>query len=253
MLAKLFRRRPMSEKKIARAATLASNPHAQPDVRMRELERLLTDGSHAALLGALKRFGQNASGGIADEEEKHWLEDALVSLGDAALPALSQYIGAGRKIAYALRAYRRISGDAAVTDLILISLTKHPPEDHRGFETKEELLAELEQQHGEERVLTAMLPFLVDHNDEIRWRVMDILAQHEDYSDDQRATIQEHLAYSVSHLDVSPRIAGRAAALIAEKGWQVPSDTILGASLTDRFFVDKKGFLRMRQAQRISL
>ena len=53
------------------------NPYCQPDVRKREMCRLLDDEQPAALRAVLKRFNFNSNGGIADEEEKKWLENQL--------------------------------------------------------------------------------------------------------------------------------------------------------------------------------
>ena len=59
---------PLSEKKIEKISKLASNPFAQPDIRMREMMRLLSDGGPGALRGVIKRFAANANGAIADED-----------------------------------------------------------------------------------------------------------------------------------------------------------------------------------------
>src|SRR6478609_7318824 len=97
-LLSFFGKGPLSDKRIAKVAKLASNPFAQPDVRMREMQRLIDDGSDAALRGVLKRFAANAQGHIADEDEKKWLEDALVAHGDDALGPLRDYIATEEKL-----------------------------------------------------------------------------------------------------------------------------------------------------------
>ena len=87
-LMSLLGKGPMSPKKIDKVAKLASNPFAQPDVRMREMQRLIEDGSDAALRGLLKRFSVNANGAIADEDEKEAFE-AVLALAD---PELNGYL-----------------------------------------------------------------------------------------------------------------------------------------------------------------
>lgn len=65
-LLSIFGKGPLSDKRIDRISKLAANAFAQPDVRMREMQRLLDDGTPAAIKGVLRRFAANAQGHIAD-------------------------------------------------------------------------------------------------------------------------------------------------------------------------------------------
>src|SRR5690349_4431435 len=114
-LLSLFGVGPLSPGKIDKVSKLAANPFAQPDVRMREMQRLVNDGSPLALRGLLKRFASNANGHIADEDEKQWLEDKLVDIGQGCVEPLADFIKSGDKLTYALRAYERIAGEEAAT------------------------------------------------------------------------------------------------------------------------------------------
>ena len=99
-----------SEKKIEKITKLVCNPYCQPDVRKREMCRLLDDEQPAALRAVLKRFNFNSNGGIADEEEKKWLENQMVDMGKLAIEPLEDYIRTGKQLTYALRAYARLQG-----------------------------------------------------------------------------------------------------------------------------------------------
>ncbi len=242
--------RPMSEAKIKKVAKLAANPFAQPDVRMREMQRLIADGSDAALRGVLKRFAANASGAIADEDEKKWLEDAMVDLGERVLEPLRDYIKGEKQLTYALRAFRRITGDPEAVRFFLEVLTSYGPDDYRSSEAKLQLVWQLSDDLADERVMPALSEFMLDHSDDVRWAVMDLV---ESAADEERLpeAAREHalakLGVLVTDDGVGPRIQQRAAELLAAREWQVPGNNDhLAAALEETYFLDKKRFVRRR-------
>jgi hypothetical protein len=247
----LFGKGPLSEKRIAKVSKLAANPFAQPDVRMREMSRLMQDGSEGALRGVLRRFAANAQGHIADEDEKKWLEDALVAHGDDALGPLRDYIATEEKLTYALRAYRRIAGEVNGVGYFLEVLRRYGPDDYRSSEAKLQLLWQLSETLQDERVVPALAPFLLDHSDDVRWAVMDLMERAADsglMSPELHGRMVAEMAKLVTQADVSPRISRRAAELLAAREWALPSGTpeVLAAGLGDAFFLDKKRFVRRR-------
>ncbi len=249
-LMSLFGKGPLSEGKIAKIAKLASNPFAQPDVRMKEMQRLLDDGSPAALRGVLKRFAANASGHIADEDEKKWLEDEVVEVGEPALEPLREYISTQEQLSYALRAYRRIAGTDATIAFFISALQHYGPDDYRSSDAKVQLILELAQDLADPRVLPALLPFLHDHSDEVRWAVMDLLER----AHGERLLKPEVQAEAARQLgtialtdDNRPRVERRAAEILCEHEWQVgPGGDSLAPLLVEDFFLDKKRFVRRR-------
>ena len=255
-LLSLFKTGPLSEKKIARVAKLAANPFAQPDVRMREMQRLIQDGSYAALRGVLRRFAANAQGHIADEDEKKWLEDALVGHGSDALPALRSYIEDESKITYALRAYRRIAGNEAAVTFFLVVLKKYGPEDYRSSEAKLQLVWELSEHLDDERVFSSLCPFLNDHSDDVRWAILDLLerlADAKQLSAQAQEASQAALLALVTDASVSQRIARRTADLLSQREWQLPAGPdALNALLDDSYFLDKKRIVRRRTGRHAS-
>jgi hypothetical protein len=246
----LFGKGPLSERKISKIANLAANPFAQPDVRMRELNKLMNDGSPAAIRGALKRFAANAQGHIADEDEKKWLEDALVDEGDGAVEPLRSYIKEEKALTYALRAYRRISGDDETVRFLLDVLVAFGPEDYRSTEAKLQIVHQLAELVEDARVVPALVPFLHDHSDDVRWAVLDVLEQRADagkLSPDLVGAACIELGKLVTDDDVGPRIARRAAEALCNREWSASTDAEDVASvLQDTFFLDKKKFVRKR-------
>lgn len=254
VLGKLFGRGPLSEKKIAKITKLASNPFAQPDVRMREMEKLVADGSGAALDGVLKRFAMNASGAIADEDEKKWLEDALVDIGEPAIEPLRRYISTEKNLTYALRIYRSVAGAQEAVRFFLEVLDRYGPDDHRSDEAKLQLVWSLADDFADERVMMALVEFVLDHSDDVRWAVLDLLERADDskrLADEARARACELMARIVTEDESSPRIQRRVAELLAGREWQVPSNGAqLLPSLDEVYFLDKKRFVRRRVRRR---
>lgn len=248
-LLSLFGKGPLSDKKIAKVAKLAANPFAQPDVRMREMQRLVQDGSDTALRGVLRRFAANAQGHIADEDEKKWLEDAVVERGEDALPALRDYIATEEKLTYALGAFRRIAGDVTAVGYFLEVLTRYGPEDYRSGEAKQQILWQLSELMSDARVLPGVCPFLADHSDDVRWAILtmvEVAAKEGTLSPELQGRLAEEMGKLVT-ADSGPRIARRTAELLATLEWPVGGEAeTLVPELEDAFFLDKKRYVRRR-------
>lgn len=250
-LMSLLGKGPLSEKKIAKISKLACNPFAQPDVRMREMQRLLDDGSDAALKGVLKRFDANAHGHIADEDEKKWLVEQVVERGEAFAAPLENYIRTSQKLSYALRAYTRLKGSDAAVDFFVSVLEAYGPEDYRGLDAKLEIVWQLAEALDNPRVLPALMPFIGDHSDDVAWAVLDLIDQAADrnlVTSDVQAAAAAALGIRVTDDATGPRILQRSAELLCKRSWSVPGDAAdtLAPGLDDTYFLDKKRFLRRR-------
>ena len=264
-LLNFFGRGPLSPGKIAKIAKLAANPFAQPDVRMREMERLLEDGSELALQGLLRRLTCNAQGHIADEEEKQWLEDALVGVGRPAVAPLQAYIRQENKLTIALRALERIVGRDPAARFFVGVLQAHGPENHRQDEAKLQLVLQLVAPADGgtppgPAPISALLPFLRDHSDDIRWAVLEALhaATGGDPSDpaamlappvaatELLAAAAPWLQQQLGDPQCSARIARRAAQLMALHRLNLPPPARLPAEIEDQFWLDKAAVVRRR-------
>ena len=249
-----FGKRPLSEAKIAKIAKLAANPYAQSDVRMREMERLLIDGSPAALGGVLKRFAANANGHIADEDEKKWLENQLVNMGRDAVEPLRSFIRNEDKLTYALRAYRRLNGPEEAVRFFIEVLEHYGPEDYRSGEAKLQVVWQLAENIEDARVLPALIPFLRDHSDDIAWAVMDLLEKgltKNLVNDELRRAAATSFGEMVIESSIGPRIQRRAAEFLCAHEWPIESDaTELATFLDEEYFLDKKKFVRRRARAR---
>jgi hypothetical protein len=246
----LFGKGELSEKKIDKIASLAANPYAQPDVRMKEMQRLLEVGTTPAIRGVLKRFTTNASGHIADEDEKKWLEDALVELGGAAVEPLKEFILSQDKLTYALQAYQRIVGAGSAVEFFLSVLAHYGPDDYRSAESKLQIILFLSEHLSDARVLPGLCPFLVDHSDEVRWAVIELIdraAREKTLPQPIEEQARKNLSSFVVDADVGPRIQKRTAELFCAHEWSVDTQaTEVTPLLTEEFFLDKKRYVRRR-------
>jgi hypothetical protein len=240
----------MSERRIDKSAKLACNPFAQPDVRMREMQRLLQDGSPGALRGLLKRFTADASGGIADEDEKKWLEDAIVDVGAPIEEPLRDFIKSEEKLTYALHAYERIAGSDEAIRYFVEVLQHYGPDDHRAGEAKLQLVLVLAEHASDPRVLPALVPFLLDHTDEVRTAVLDQLdaaADRNEVSGELLSQLAEPLATLVCDATVGPRVQRRAVELLEKRSWAVGGTASeLAPFVGGDYFLDKKRYVRRR-------
>jgi hypothetical protein len=240
----------LNDKQIEKIAKLAANPFAQPDVRKEQMMKLIHDGSEAAIKGLLQRFSVNSTQAIADEEEKRFLVDELVHMGDKAVPPLKEYLRKETALSFAAEALMGIlPKDQAVTELLSL-LDVYGPDDYRADEQKRQLMHILSEE-DDERVLASLAPYILDHSDDVRHQVLELF-QTRAQAKDKNASTVEVLA-SISTLlrdqETSPRIARKAAEMVTNLEWQLPGDGALNAVLDSEFFIDKKGYVRRRAAK----
>lgn len=241
---------PLSARRIEKSSKLAANPFAQPEVRTREMQRLLQDESPQALRGVLRRFSSNAQGHIADEEEKRWLSDALAEVGEHAQAPLEDYIRSEDKLTYALGTYRRIVGTEGAVRFFCLVLREIGPSDYRRIEAKLQLVLELSETACTDEVARTLTEHLHDHSDDVRWSVLEWAereATRSDLSTAVRAQLAQHLGQLVCEAQVSMRIASRAAQMLSNLAWQLPEGVgTLNPALAETFFLDKKQLVRPR-------
>lgn len=255
-LMRWFGKGPLSDKQIAKSVKIITNHYGQPESRMGEMQRLLNDGHEAALSGLLKRFSANAQGHIADEDEKKWLEDTMVSLGDKAIAPLQAYIRSEHKLTYALRAYERIVGIERAVGFFLDVLDRYGPDDHRGADMKLQLVQAVGPHANTPTILNTLAAYLTDHSDEVRWAVLDVL-EHAAQAGTLGPAQQRHIGDMLWQRilddgDVRPRIQRRMADMLATMEWAYGAEVTpevahqLAGLLQEHYFIDKKGFLRQR-------
>ena len=248
-----FSKGPLNQKQIDKAVTMIENRFAQTDIRLREMAKLLEDGTPEAWRAVLKRFAMTANGQIADEQEKQWLEDELVQIGTNISVELEQYVRTETHITYPLHAFERINGTDAGLELAMAALDGHGASCHRSIDAKLELVWHIAENLTDNFSIARLLPFLEDFSDDVRWAVMDIiesLRQKGRVFDEAFLTmLSSTLGKSVTGEDASTRIASRAAELLF--AFETPNPELsqarLRGDIDTSYFFDKKGYLRRRK------
>ncbi|MEZ4360075.1 MAG: hypothetical protein R3B48_07840 [Kofleriaceae bacterium] len=169
------------EKALQRTIERATNKLAQQADRFPAMERLLEDGSEAALLGLCKRFAITSMKSVEDEQEKSWVVDSLVAKGPTALPAVRRYIKSAEALSFPLSVLAQIADKATVLEVVDEVLAGEPPGYVRHPERRIDLvrwLADWSAATAEE-VTTRLTPYLVDFDENVRFAVIDGLAGHD--------------------------------------------------------------------------
>src|SRR5882757_8060467 len=91
------------DRSLQRTIEKATNKLAQQPDRWGALERLKEEGTEEALYGMCRRFAVTSMKGVEDEQEKNWVVDALIGLGDTALKAVIRYMKTAEQLAFPLR------------------------------------------------------------------------------------------------------------------------------------------------------
>lgn len=239
---------PMSDKSIEKTAKLASNPYAQPDVRREQMDKLLRDGSDAAIRGLLQRFTVSSSQAIADEEEKRYLVDELVKLGDKSVPLLLEYLRREKNLTFAIAALQRIlPRERALTEMLTL-LETYGPDDYRSDEQKRQILLVLAD-YDDEQVWPKFVPYVLDHSDEVRGIALERLfnAARAKKIDATLPGLTAALCEVLTSKEASPRIIRQSAEGVVGLEWALPvPEAQLNDMIASEWMVDKKGFLRRR-------
>ncbi len=237
----------LSEKQIDKIAKLAANPFAQPDVRREQMEKLIRDGSEASIRGLLTRFTVNASQAIADEDEKRFLVEQLIDMGEKAVPPLRAYLRRETNLTFAAQALLGIVPKEQGIGELLALFDVYSPDDYRSDEQKRQLVLLLKE-HDDPRILPALVPYLLDHSDDVRHQVLELFSERAQQGDAVASGpgVLEAVGTLVRSADTSPRIARQAAEIAAQREWMLPGDQTIAGVLEGEFFIDKKGYVRRR-------
>ena len=103
----IFRAGP-SKEAILGQVRKAKEIYAQPEYRRMAMENLLKWGTAESLSGLLERFSVVVQFPHWDEEEKRWLVEELIKIGEQALPLLREFILKRNEVNHALLAFRKI-------------------------------------------------------------------------------------------------------------------------------------------------
>ena len=168
----LFSNKP-TPAKIAKLKKKMLNEHQQQPIRQESIDELAAFGTDDALRALVTRLGVNFKDTIKNEQEKKYVADLLVEhFGPKAVPAMTQYIRDEQSISAVIIALGRLLPEQGMRELILDTLSKYAPSDHRSINARLQLVDALMDHEGETVVEGVILT--IDHDDDVH-RVMDLL------------------------------------------------------------------------------
>jgi len=208
-----------AEGKLKKHSARARNKDAQSADRFASLEvlkELAEGGSSEAIQGLLGRFTIRYDKSIDDEQEKEFVYEALSKLGPKALPPLQQHLRNADSISWGLKVLQAVAEKDQRWPLLADLCERNDNTYTRDPSKKIQILNYL----GEEedpRCGTALLPYLEDIDEGIRFTAVEGLLHHKNM-DEAREPLLKLLT---NEKEDSRRIKKRIVDGFADLGWDV--------------------------------
>ena len=204
----------------AKAEKLAKkmlNEHQQQQIRQEAIDELVNFGTPEAITQLVRRLGVNFRDTIKNEQEKKYVANVLVEhFGPSSIEPMIEHIRSQQNISSVILTLGRIMPEDKLALVLLETLERYQPDDHRSVEPRSQLIDALSDYEGDE-ILAAMLPYLMDHDDNIRIKVMDVIDDRIDRSNPQFKAVVDGLCDVLRDTYASGRITRRAADIISKR------------------------------------
>ncbi len=236
----MFKSGPTSESIVGQVRK-AKEFYAQPEYRRMAMEKLLKWGTDESLRGLLERFSVVVQSPHWDEDEKRWLVEQMIEIGEQAKPILREFILNKNEVNYALLAYRKIvKDDEPYKQLLVEALALRPPSDHRSVQGKRELIAAISE-FAPSFYEDLLLPYLDDHSDDVQSITIDALSKG------TNKKVEETLVKLLESEVHSARVLRTAATVVANRQFAVHDTLRLSDVVKEEFRIDGGHLVRLRQ------
>lgn len=203
----------------AKNSATVKDKHAQSIDRQSALEALEADGHPDAILGLLGRFSMRYDKTIEDEQEKNWVYDRLKARGDTIIPPLRKYLLSSDTLSFALRLLSEMPDHDKVWPVLEELCQRHDNTYTRDPEPKAQLVHFLGE-FQDERACKALLPYLDDVDENVRFNAVEALLAH-GKAEVALAPLVEHVQKPTEE---SRRIKRRILEGFAEASWELGKD-----------------------------
>ncbi len=166
------------EKRIKRANNKFT-PKDYRQIALAEVIDFAREGDETAIRGMLARFGVNAEPSSEDEKEKEWVSEALIEIGQPAIKHISRALRSAESVNWVQRVLRNIISPEDYKTEMLDVLSEFDTEYERNPDRKIQTIMALAEIPGKE-VVEALIPFLKDVDETVRFQTVIALAQHGD-------------------------------------------------------------------------
>lgn len=245
----LFTKDGRKERALQKACAKAANKKIKPDDRRPALYYLMDDGSDEAVSGLLRRFTFiYDTNTVMDEEEKRTVYEGLLSMGEPILPRVLVHLRTAAVLSWGLRLIKEICDHEAVWAAVSKILEDYEPGYERDPSRKDQLMTFLGE-FRDERAVAALIPYLEDDDEGIRFTTVESLFQQ-----DGEVAREPLLKLMTGEDEESLRIKHRIADGFMETGWTVKGfrgtvERLLAAELSE-FHLDKKGRIKLKKARK---
>ncbi|MGZ3408245.1 MAG: HEAT repeat domain-containing protein [Polyangia bacterium] len=199
-------------KHIARA----KNKDAQSADRFSSLEALRDDGSPEAVEGLLTRFTIRYDKSIEDEQEKQWVFDELVKMGSQILPSVQKHMRSAESISWGLKVLDEVASKEEAWPILADLCERNDNSYTRDPSKKIQLLHHLGE-HDDPRACKALVPYLTDMDEGVRFVTVEALLRHKD----PETAREPLLTLLTNEKEESRRIKKRILDGFADLGWDV--------------------------------
>ncbi len=199
------------KKTIARA----NNKDAQSVDRWKALEQLRDDGSDEALGGLLRRFSFVYDKTIEDEQEKHWVHDTLVGLGEKIIPAVEKSLLSADSISWQLKVLAHVAEHEKAWEVLDKVIAANDNEYVRDPSKKIQLITFVGEEFHDPRAARALVQYLGDMDETVRFNTVEALLAQKD----EEAAREPLLKLLVDEKEESRRIKIRILDGLADLGW----------------------------------
>ena len=234
-----------AEGRLKKHVARAKNKDAQSADRFASLEALREDGSPEAVLGLFGRFTIRYDKSIEDEQEKDYVFESLTKMGKKILPQLQQHLRSADSIAWGLKILHSIATPDEQWPVLEDLCQRNDNTYVRDPSRKSQLLHYLGEQ-DDPRCGKALLPYLEDMDEGVRFVAADGLLRHKDLE----TTREPLLQLLTNPKEDSRRLKTRIVEGFADLGWDVKgysgqveklvSDLLPGARLDNQGKIKRK-------------
>lgn len=230
--------------KIEKIMKRMLNEHHQAQVRQESMDELAAIGTPLAIEALVRRLGVNFKDTIINEQEKRWVADTLVErFGPQAIEHLLAFIKKEQNVSLAVRTLARLVTKERLITTLLEALKAYAPIDHRTIHAKMQLVDALDE-YDDAAIITALLPHLQDHDDDVRVKVVDLLEAKAPKYPELKAEVDAALVALLLDAEAAGRILRRAAEAAVALGVDLgEARAKLSGSLPDGYTINADGKL----------
>lgn len=214
-----------ADKAMSKHVQKLVHPYVQHEDRLRAAEVLAQIGTEEALFNLLKRYDLTLDKSYQDMDEKVYVKDLLVAKGEAAVEPIRKFLKVSENVNWPERILIYILEDDAKVLAVLLDALESTRDSGDMKGQKRARLLSLFTKYLDPRIPKAVLPFLYDFDEGVRFTAVEILDAQADPS-----TREELFAVMTGPDEESTRVRRRILEVFVKHGWSVAEwmDTVEG-------------------------